>query len=80
MIQCVIFFTSNSFNYPVTTPSKLAVTDTKKGIDMFTSMGVPTLAVVENMSFFEVRSSILLDVIILPCFNDSIQMICHRHF
>jgi len=37
----------------ITTPSKLAVTDTKKGIDMFTSMGVPTLAVVENMSFFE---------------------------
>ena len=39
----------------VTTPSKLATADTRKGIDMFTSLGVPTLAVVENMSFFEVR-------------------------
>jgi NUBPL iron-transfer P-loop NTPase len=37
----------------VTTPSKLAVADTLKGIEMFTSLGVPTMAVVENMSFFE---------------------------
>jgi Mrp family chromosome partitioning ATPase len=36
----------------VTTPSKLALSDAKKGIDMFTSLGVPTLAVVENMSYF----------------------------
>jgi Mrp family chromosome partitioning ATPase len=36
----------------VTTPSKLALSDAKKGIDMFTSLGVPTLAVVENMAFF----------------------------
>lgn len=39
----------------VTTPSKLAVVDTRKGIEMFTSLGVPTLSVVQNMSFFEVR-------------------------
>lgn len=39
----------------VSTPSKLAVVDTKKGIGMFTSLGVPTLAVVENMSYFLVR-------------------------
>ena len=38
----------------VTTPSKLAVTDAKKGIDMFESMGVPTLVAVENMSYFVV--------------------------
>lgn len=38
----------------VTTPSKLAVEDTRKGIEMFTSLGVPTLSVVQNMSFFEV--------------------------
>lgn len=38
----------------VTTPSKLAAVDTQKGIEMFTSLGVPTLAVVENMSYFEV--------------------------
>lgn len=37
----------------VTTPSKLAVTDAKKGIEMFTSLGVPTLAAVENMSYFD---------------------------
>ena len=36
----------------VTTPSKLALSDAKKGIDMFTSLGVPTLAVVENMAYF----------------------------
>jgi ATP-binding protein involved in chromosome partitioning len=40
----------------VTTPSKLAAVDTRKGVQMFTSLGVPTLAVVENMSYFEVRS------------------------
>lgn len=39
----------------VTTPSKLALSDTQKGIEMFTSMGVPTLSVVENMSYFKVR-------------------------
>jgi len=37
----------------VTTPSKLAITDAQKGIEMFTAMGVPALAVVENMSYFE---------------------------
>uniref|UniRef100_A0A7S2R3J3 Gamma-butyrobetaine hydroxylase-like N-terminal domain-containing protein n=1 Tax=Eucampia antarctica TaxID=49252 RepID=A0A7S2R3J3_9STRA len=36
----------------VTTPSKLAITDARKGIDMFRSMGVSTLAAVENMSYF----------------------------
>ena len=38
----------------VTTPSRLAVVDTRKGIEMFTSLGVPTLSVVQNMSYFEV--------------------------
>lgn len=37
----------------VTTPSKLAVADARKGVEMFNSMGVPTLAIVENMSYFE---------------------------
>jgi len=36
----------------VTTPSKLALADARKGMEMFTSLGVPTLAVVENMSYF----------------------------
>lgn len=39
----------------VSTPSKLAAVDTQKGIQMFTSLGVPTLAVVENMAYFVVR-------------------------
>jgi MinD superfamily P-loop ATPase len=39
----------------VSTPSKLAAADTRKGMEMFTSLGVPTLAVVENMAYFEVR-------------------------
>jgi hypothetical protein len=38
----------------VSTPSKLATVDTRKGIDMFTTLGVPTLAVVENMAYFVV--------------------------
>jgi ATP-binding protein involved in chromosome partitioning len=38
----------------VTTPSRLALSDTKKGIEMFSSLGIPTIAVVENMSYFEV--------------------------
>lgn len=38
----------------ITTPSKLAVADAVKGVEMFTSLGVPTLTAVENMSFFEV--------------------------
>jgi ATP-binding protein involved in chromosome partitioning len=42
----------------VSTPSKLATADTRKGIEMFTSLGVPTLAVVENMSYFEVRTAV----------------------
>jgi MinD-like ATPase involved in chromosome partitioning or flagellar assembly len=37
----------------VSTPSKLAISDTRKGIEMFTSLGVSTLAVVENMAYFE---------------------------
>jgi len=42
----------------VTTPSKLAATDAAKGIEMFTSLGVRTLAIVENMSYFDVSSCI----------------------
>jgi Mrp family chromosome partitioning ATPase len=44
----------------VTTPSKLAISDTRKGIEMFTSLGVPTIAVVENMSFFEVSNILVV--------------------
>lgn len=37
----------------VTTPSKLAIADARKGIAMFSELGVPTIAMVENMSYFE---------------------------
>ena len=39
----------------VTTPSKLSVGDVRKGIERFSTLGVSTLALVENMSYFEVR-------------------------
>ena len=55
----------------VTTPSKLAMTDTRKGIEMFTSLGVPTIAVVENMSFFEVSER---------TDRKSANIICESHF
>jgi Mrp family chromosome partitioning ATPase len=42
-----------SCSIAVSTPSKLAVLDTRKGIEMFSSLGVPTVAVVENMAYFE---------------------------
>lgn len=44
----------------VSTPSKLATSDTRKGIEMFTSLGVPTLAVVENMAYFDVCKNVTL--------------------
>ena len=37
----------------VTTPSKLAVADAVKGVEMFGALGVPTLATVQNMSYFD---------------------------
>lgn len=50
----------------VTTPSKLAAIDARKGIEMFTSLGVPTLAVVENMAYFTVCScGVLLELCVL---------------
>ena len=42
----------------VTTPSRLAVADTQKGVQMFQSLGVPTFAVVENMSYFECENGV----------------------
>mmetsp|Transcript_12641 Transcript_12641/g.14244 ORF Transcript_12641/g.14244 Transcript_12641/m.14244 type:complete len:661 (+) Transcript_12641:63-2045(+) len=42
-----------SFAVGVTTPSKLAIADARKGISMFNKMGIETVAMVENMSYFE---------------------------
>ena len=39
----------------VTTPSKLALADARKGIEMFSKLGIPTMAMVENMASFDVR-------------------------
>ena len=38
----------------VTTPSKLALADARKGIEMFSKLGISTMAMVENMAYFDV--------------------------
>ena len=40
----------------MTTPQKLAFIDVEKGVRMFSKLQVPCVAVVENMSYFEVGS------------------------
>jgi Mrp family chromosome partitioning ATPase len=47
-----------SFAVGVTTPSKLAIADARKGIAMFATMGIDTVAMVENMSYFQCESGI----------------------
>ncbi|CAJ1931922.1 unnamed protein product [Cylindrotheca closterium] len=37
----------------VTTPSKLALADARKGIEMFANLGIKTMAMVENMAYFD---------------------------
>jgi len=40
----------------VTTPQKLALVDVEKGIKMFDAVGIPTVAIVENMSYLDCGS------------------------
>jgi len=37
----------------ITTPSKLSIVDAQKGIEMFNAMGVPTLALIQNMAYLD---------------------------
>ena len=46
----------------VTLPQNVSIEDAKRGLEMFRTMEVPLLGVVENMSFLELADGTLLDI------------------
>ena len=46
----------------VTMPQKVSVEDARRGLEMFRTMEIPLLGVVENMSFLELQDGTQLDV------------------